>query len=45
MQVQLLANLRIVRNVVVFLFNIALNTFYLRFYGVRHVVKIESDGK
>ena len=44
MQVQLLAYLRI-RNVVVFLFNVALNTFYLRFYGVRHVVKIESDGK
>ena len=45
MQVQLLAYLRIVRKVVVFLFNVALNIFYFRFYGVRHVVKIESDGK
>ena len=45
MQVQLLAYLRIVRKVVVFLFNIALSTFYLRFYGVRHVVNIESNGK
>ena len=27
------------------LFNDALNTFYLRLYGVRHMVKDHSDGK
>ena len=27
------------------LFNDALNTFYLRLYGVRHKVKDHSDGK
>ena len=31
-----------VRNV---LFNDALNTFYLRLYGVRHVVKDHSDSE
>ena len=28
-----------------FLFNDALNTFYLRLYGVRHMVKDHSDSK
>ena len=32
-------------NVVVFLFNDALNTFYLRLYGVRHMVKDHSDSE
>ena len=27
------------------LFNDALNTFYLRFYGVRHIVKDHSDSE
>ena len=27
------------------LFNDALNTFYLRLYGVRHIVKDHSDSK
>ena len=27
------------------LFNDALNTFYLRLYGVRHIVKDHSDGE
>ena len=29
----------------VFLFNDALNTFYLRLYGVRHMVKDHSDSE
>ena len=28
-----------------FLFNDALNTFYLRLYGVRHMVKDHSDSE
>ena len=27
----------------IFLFNDALNTFYLRLYGVRHMVKVDSN--
>ena len=27
------------------LFNVALNTFYLRLYGVRHMVKDHSDSE
>ena len=30
---------------VVFLFNNALNTFYLRLYGIRHMVKDHSDSE
>ena len=29
----------------IFLFNDALNTFYLRLYGVRHMVKDHSDSE
>ena len=28
-----------------FLFNDALNTFYLRLYGIRHMVKDDSDSE
>ena len=39
------SSVRCMREREMFLFNDALNTFYLRLYGVRHMVKDHSDSE